>query len=133
MEKNDYILMNKQKKQELKFLKYVIKKLELKTWDKSDLVDIYNEFLNFCKILNLDEINLLRKGEVSLGKYCNLDYKNIDEVKTRIYIIFNNIEELDIPICIVLIAAITKLSISEFEGKKNFNDIKNNFNDDEEE
>jgi hypothetical protein len=106
------------KKLELKFLRLVIDELDKDTWDETSLNKIYKNFLKFSKKIETDELSLLRFGEVFLRECINVTTINKDNSKSIILSILNNIEELEIPVVIVMIAAIVKLSLCNDENKE---------------
>lgn len=119
---------------EYKFFKSIVKitNAKHKHITKDDINKIYKSFIKFCKKMKLDELDLLRKGEVFLGKYCDtIDYSNLDEVLDAINRCFYNAIELTSPVALVMIAAISKLSLAEFDGKEIINkETDNNENED---
>ncbi len=103
--------MDKQGKLEYNFLKRVtITNMVKDTWDKNDLDNLYKEFKFFLAKSNINELGILRKGEVLLGQYCNITDYNYNTCKNMIYQILNT-DELAIPIQIAIIGALLKLYI----------------------
>lgn len=114
--------MDKQGKLEYKFLSRVtIQNMTKDAWNISDLEFLYKEFQFFIAKSNIEEISILRKGEVLLGQYCDLNNYSIDNCKDMIYKIINS-DELAIPIQIAIIGAILKISIEKLNMKENNND-----------
>lgn len=107
--------MNKIRRQEIKFITYITTKLDKEVWTKEDLQDIYKRFKIFTRNLNLDEIDLLRKGEVFLGNYIY----NITNIKDTIYKILEAAtNDLNISVSITMIAALIKLSLEKLNDEK---------------
>ena len=107
--------MDKIRRQEIKFITYITTKLDKEVWTKEDLQDIYKRFKIFTQNLNLDEIDLLRKGEVFLGNYIY----NITNIKDTIYKILEAAtNDLNISVSITMIAALIKLSLEKLNDKK---------------
>lgn len=105
--------MDKQGKLEYKFLsRVVIQTITKDKWDISDLEYLYKEFNFFIAKSNIDEISILRKGEVLLGQYCDLKDYSYNICKDMIYKIINS-DELAIPIQIAVIGAILKISLEK--------------------
>ena len=127
---NLYNIFHSFARQEYKFLKAVILRLRKETWDKTDLDYIESKFDYFIRKTKLDKIDLLRKGEVMLGEYCEVDLSNIQDVRDLIYKCIVNIDEISSPICIAIIAALNTLALSEINGKIDFKDIERNDEDD---
>lgn len=114
--------MDKQGKLEYKFLsRVVIQSMTKDTWDISDLKFLYKEFQFFIAKSNIEEISILRKGEVLLGQYCDLTSYSFNNCKDMLYKIVNS-DELAIPIQIAIIGAILKISIEKLNMKENNND-----------
>ena len=104
-------MLDKQGKLEYNFLKRVtITNITKDTWDKDDLQYLYKEFQFFLVKSNIDELSILRKGEVLLGQYCNIEDSNYNTCKNMIFNILNT-NELAIPIQIAIIGALLKLYI----------------------
>lgn len=104
-------MLDKQGKLEYNFLKRVtITNITKDTWDKDDLQYLYKEFQFFLVKSNIDELSILRKGEVLLGQYCNIEDYNYNACKNMIFNILNT-NELAIPIQIAIIGALLKLYI----------------------
>lgn len=107
--------MDKIRRQEIKFITYITTKLDKEVWTKEDLQDIYKRFKTFTRNLNLDEIGLLRKGEVFLGNYIY----NITNIKDTIYKILEAAtNDLNISVSITMIAALIKLSLEKLNDEK---------------
>lgn len=107
--------MDKIRRQEIKFITYITTKLDKEVWTKEDLQDIYKRFKIFTQNLNLDEIDLLRKGEVFLGNYIY----NITNIKDTIYKILEAAtNDLNISVSITMIAALIKLSLEKLNDEK---------------
>ncbi len=107
--------MDKIRRQEIKFITYITTKLDKEVWTKEDLQDIYKRFKIFTRNLNLDEIDLLRKGEVFLGNYIY----NITNIKDTIYKILEAAtNDLNISVSITMIAALIKLSLEKLNDEK---------------
>lgn len=107
--------MDKIRRQEIKFITYITTKLDKEVWTKEDLQDIYKRFKIFTQNLNLDEIDLLRKGEVFLGNYIY----NITNLKDTIYKILEAAtNDLNISVSITMIAALIKLSLEKLNDEK---------------
>lgn len=107
--------MDKIRRQEIKFITYITTKLDKEVWTKEDLQDIYKRFKTFTQNLNLDEIDLLRKGEVFLGNYIY----NITNIKDTIYKILEAAtNDLNISVSITMIAALIKLSLEKLNDEK---------------
>ena len=125
-------MLTKPERLEYNFFKKVHKIIRKDNITKEDLIKIYKYFKKFCDKLHLDEIDLLRKGEVFLGRYCDsIDYKDLDKVYDVLDKCFYNSIELTSPVTLVMIATITKLALAEFEGKEIINkETDNNENDD---
>ena len=112
--------MDKQSKLEYNFLKKVTIVTAKDLWDKGDLETLYRDFEFFLARSNINEISILRKGEVMLGGYCNTEDNDYNKCKDMIYRIINDNELLP-PIMIAMIGALLKIYLSE---KQNYNDIK---------
>ena len=107
--------MDKIRRQEIKFITYITTKLDKEVWTKEDLQDIYKRFKIFTQNLNLDEIDLLRKGGVFLGNYIY----NITNIKDTIYKILEAAtNDLNISVSITMIAALIKLSLEKLNDEK---------------
>ena len=107
--------MDKIRRQEIKFITYITTKLDKEVWTKEDLQDIYKRFKIFTRNLNLDEIDLLRKGEVFLGNYIY----NITNIKDTIYKILEAAtNDLNVSVSITMIAALIKLSLEKLNDEK---------------
>lgn len=102
---------------EYNYLKKVILLLEKETWSVDDLKTIQREFRKFVKKNDLNELDLLRKGEVMLAEYCEVDLSDLNDVKDMMFKCFNAIDEISSPICLVIVSALNKLALSEIEGK----------------
>lgn len=101
-------------KSDEKFLKQVILRLNKENWNINDINYLYNKFLDFINKENLNELSLLRYGEALSGKALDcINYKDINNVKLNIFNLLNNIEKLDIPVIVNIIAVILKLTILE--------------------
>ena len=122
--------LNSFKRQEYKFLKAIILRLRRETWDKTDLDFIESKFDYFIRKTKLDKINILRKGEVMLGEYSEVNLSNIQDVRDLIYKCIANIDEISSPICVAIISALNTLALAEINGKLNYNNIKKERNDD---
>jgi len=110
--------MDKQGKLEYQFLKRVTIAVMVKDiWDKETLDQLYREFQFFLVKSNIEEISILRKGELLLGQYCNITDYSYNVCKDTIYKILNT-DELAIPVQIAIIGAILKLYLEYY------NDIK---------
>ena len=106
--------MDAQGKLEYKFLKRVTVSVIVEdTWDEDIIKRLYREFQFFVAKSNIDEIGILRKGEVMLGEYCNIDDFSFKRCQDLIYKIINT-DELAIPIQIAIIGAILKLYIEHY-------------------
>lgn len=116
--------MDKFSKYEYDLLSYVIKKLDKQVWTEEDIRDIYKQIQKFNKKADINELDIMRKGEVFLGKYCEVDLSNIQDVRDLILQIVNNLESFRIPILVAILEALTKLALSEIDGKINYNDLK---------
>lgn len=101
--------MDKQGKLEYNFLKRITVAVIVEdTWDKEIIQRLYREFQFFIAKSNIEEISILRKGEVMLGQYCNITDYSYKTCQDMIYKIINSFE-LAIPIQIAIIGAILKL------------------------
>ena len=116
--------MDKFSKYEYDLLSYVIKKLDKIVWTEEDIRDIYKQIQKFNKKADINELDIMRKGEVFLGKYCEVDLSNTQDVRDLIFQIVNNLESFRIPILVAILEALTKLALSEIDGKINYNDLK---------
>lgn len=123
--------MDKFSKYEYDLLSYVIKKLDKQVWTEEDIRDIYKQIQKFNKKADINELDIMRKGEVFLGKYCEVDLSNIQDVRDLILQIVNNLESFRIPILVAILEALTKLALSEIDGKINYNDLKGGDNNGE--
>lgn len=123
--------MDKFSKYEYDLLSYVIKKLDKQVWAEEDIRDIYKQIQKFNKKADINELDIMRKGEVFLGKYCEVDLSNIQDVRDLILQIVNNLESFRIPILVAILEALTKLALSEIDGKINYNDLKGGDNNGE--
>lgn len=112
--------MNKTQRQEIKFLKYIVLKLDKEVWTEEDIQDIYIKFKLFLSNLDLDEISILRKGEVFLGPYIDtVDITNLEQLKQLIFnILTAATEDLNVQVAITIIGALTKLSLEKLNNKK---------------
>lgn len=100
-------------KSDEKFLKQVILRLKKNNWDIKDIEYLYDKFLDFIKEENLDELSLLRYGEALSGKALDcINYHDINNVRLNIFNLLNNMEKLDIPVIVNIIAAILKLTLN---------------------
>lgn len=113
-----------EKRFKYKFLKNVILRLDKHSWTEEDLRFIDNEFKKFIKRIKVEEIAALRSGEMFLGKYCEVDLSNIDDVRDLIYKCCDSIDQISSDVCIVIVGALTRLALSEIDGKYNVNEIK---------
>lgn len=118
------MILGKSQQNEYNFLKYVIMKLNKETWDETDLENIYKKYELFLERMNLNELSMLRVGESMLGEYCEVDLANIQDVKDLVTKCLNAFEEITIPVCIVIIGALTKLALSTISGREDFNKLK---------
>lgn len=109
---------------EYKFLKNVLNLYKKEIWTDKELRVIDSEFNKFTKRTKLDNIAILRKGEVMLGEYCDVDMTDIQDVRDLIYKCLDNMEDISIPVGLAIIAAINKLALSNIDGKENFNNLK---------
>ena len=109
---------------EYKFLKNVLSLYKKEVWTDKELRVIDSEFNKFTKRTKLDSIAILRKGEVMLGEYCDVDMTDIQDVRDLIYKCLDNMEDISIPVGLAIIAAINKLALSNIDGKENFNNLK---------
>ena len=109
---------------EYKFLKNVLNLYKKEVWTDKELRVIDSEFNKFTKRTKLDSIAILRKGEVMLGEYCDVDMTDIQDVRDLIYKCLDNMEDISIPVGLAIIAAINKLALSNIDGKENFNNLK---------
>lgn len=116
--------MDKFSKYEYDLLSYVIKKLDKQVWAEEDIRDIYKQIQKFNKKADINELDIMRKGEIFLGKYCEVDLSNIQDVRDLILQIVNNLESFRIPILVAILEALTKLALSEIDGKINYNNLK---------
>ena len=123
--------MDRFSKYEYDLLSYVIKKLDKQVWVEEDIRDIYKQIQKFNKKADINELDIMRKGEVFLGKYCEVDLSNIQDVRDLILQIVNNLESFRIPILVAILEALTKLALSEIDGKINYNDLKGGDNNGE--
>lgn len=106
-------------KSDEKFLKQVILRLKKENWTINDINYLYDKFLDFIKKENLDELSLLRYGEVLSGKALDcIDYNNIDNIRLNIFNLLDNIDKLNIPIIVNVIAAILKLTILNYKKEE---------------
>lgn len=105
--------MDKQGKLEYNFLKRVVIMNSTKDkWNLEDIEYLYKEFQFFLTKSNIEEISILRKGEVFLGKYCDIEECSYISCKDMIFKIINS-DELAIPIQIAIIGALLKLCIEK--------------------
>lgn len=107
-----------------KFLKLVIKQSHKDLWTEFNLRLIDKEFKKFMKKLKIDEIIALRTGEIFLGKYCEVDLKDINDVKDLVSKCCNAIDEISPHVCIVIVGALVRLALSEIDGKHDINEFK---------
>lgn len=106
-------------KSDEKFLTYVIKRLKKQNWDLNDIKFLYYKFLYFINEENLNEISLLRYGETLAGKTLDtINYNDINNVKTKIYLVLDNMEKLSIPVMTNIIAVILKLTLEKYKEEK---------------
>lgn len=112
-------------KLEYKYLNSAISFVELDKVQKKDFEKLDNSFKEFVKKVPADELSLLRKGEVFLGKYSKLaltySYDKIQDLISRILHSTLIDEEIYESAAVVMIAALVKIAIS---FKINYNDIK---------
>ena len=112
------------------YLKSIILRLKKETWNKSDLEFIDAKFDKFIKKTKLNKIDILRKGEVMLGEYCEVDMSNIQDIRDLIYKCLVNIDEISSPICVAIISALNTLALAEANGTKvDFNKERNDENE----
>ena len=110
--------MDKQGKLEYMFLKRVTVTVIVEDeWDKSTIENLYREFQFFLAKSNINELSILRKGEVMLGQYCNITDYSYKTCQNMIYTIINT-NELAIPIQIAIIGAILKLYLENNNNKE---------------
>lgn len=115
----------KYQKSEYKFLEYCIKIINQNIFGIKDLENIYKEFKKFVNNNNLDELALLRKGELMLGEYCEVNTNNLQDVYNLLLKLINNLEEIETPVLIVIIGALAKIALAKQNNEElNFNDIK---------
>ena len=115
----------KYQKSEYKFLEYCIKIINQNTFGIKDLENIYKEFKKFVNNNNLDELALLRKGELMLGEYCEVNTNNLQDVYDLLLKLINNLEEIETPVLVVIIGALAKIALAKQNNEElNFNDIK---------
>lgn len=112
------------KNKDYSYLKKVILRLNKKQWNIKDFKYIDDLSNRYIKNNNLDKLSLLRYGEVLLGKYCDIDYSNLDNSRRYIEMLLDDMDNFNITVLITLIITITQLVISTNDGKINFNDIK---------
>ena len=115
---------NKDTRAKYKFLKNVILTLDKKNWSTKELQYIYNEYKIFLKRINVDELAALRTGEIFLGKYCNVDYKDANDVRDLTYKCIEAMDEITPNVCTAIIGALVKLSLAEIEGKYDYQKLK---------
>ena len=116
---------NKDTRAKYKFLKNVILTLDKKNWSTKELQYIYNEYKIFLKKIGVDEISALRTGEIFLGKYCNVDFNDVNDVRDLVYKCCEAMEEITPNVCTAIIGALVKLSLASINGEKlDFNDFK---------
>lgn len=115
----------KYQKSEYKFLEYCIKIINQNIFGIKDLENIYKEFKKFVNNNNLDELALLRKGELMLGEYCEVNTNNLQDVYDLLLKLINNLEEIETPVLVVTIGALAKIALAKQNNEElNFNDIK---------
>lgn len=115
----------KYQKSEYKFLEYCIKIINQSIFGIKDLENIYKEFKKFVNNNNLDELALLRKGELMLGEYCEVNTNNLQDVYDLLLKLINNLEEIETPVLVVIIGALAKIALAKQNNEElNFNDIK---------
>ena len=115
----------KYQKSEYKFLEYCIKIINQNIFGIKDLENIYKEFKKFVNNNNLDELALLRKGELMLGEYCEVNTNNLQDVYDLLLKLINNLEEIETPVLVVIIGALAKIALDKQNNEElNFNDIK---------
>ena len=115
----------KYQKSEYKFLEYCIKIINQSIFGIKDLENIYKEFKKFVNNNNLDELALLRKGELMLGEYCEVNTNNLQDVYDLLLKLINNLEEIETPVLVVTIGALAKIALAKQNNEElNFNDIK---------
>ena len=115
----------KYQKSEYKFLEYCIKIINQNIFGIKDLENIYKEFKKFVNNNNLDELALLRKGELMLGEYCEVNTNNLQDVYDLLLTLINNLEEIETPVLVVIIGALAKIALAKQNNEElNFNDIK---------
>lgn len=115
----------KYQKSEYKFLEYCIKIINQNIFGIKDLENIYKEFKKFVNNNNLDELALLRKGELMLGEYCEVNTNNLQDVYDLLLKLINNLEEIETPVLVVIIGALAKIALAKQNNEElNFNDIK---------
>lgn len=115
----------KYQKSEYKFLEYCIKIINQNIFGIKDLENIYKEFKKFVNNNNLDELALLRKGELMLGEYCEVNTNNLQDVYDLLFKLINNLEEIETPVLVVIIGALAKIALAKQNNEElNFNDIK---------
>ena len=115
----------KYQKSEYKFLEYCIKIINQNIFGIKDLENIYKEFKKFVNSNNLDELALLRKGELMLGEYCEVNTNNLQDVYDLLLKLINNLEEIETPVLVVIIGALAKIALAKQNNEElNFNDIK---------
>lgn len=112
-------------KSEYKFLEYCIKTINQEIFGIKDLENIYKEFKKFVNKNKFDELTLLRKGEIMLGEYCEVNTNNLLDVYDLLLKLINNLEEIKTPILIVIIGALAKITLAKQNNEElDFNDIK---------
>lgn len=115
----------KYQKSEYKFLEYCIKIINQNIFGIKDLENIYKEFKKFVNNNNLNELALLRKGELMLGEYCEVNTNNLQDVYDLLLKLINNLEEIETPVLVVIIGALAKIALAKQNNEElNFNDIK---------
>lgn len=115
----------KYQKSEYKFLEYCIKIINQNIFGIKDLENIYKEFKKFVNNNNLDELALLRKGELMLGEYCEVNTNSLQDVYDLLLKLINNLEEIETPVLVVIIGALAKIALAKQNNEElNFNDIK---------
>lgn len=119
------------KKLEKTFLTKVIKELDKDKFTKDNLENIDKAFIEFTRKAELDELALLRNGEVMIrNTYGDVidNLNNLENVKAIIFSILDkglDSDELYVPELVVLIGAVVRMSIYKIENKEiNFDDYK---------
>lgn len=117
--------MNKISRAEYNYLHKIIDFLDVENPEKSDLEKLDKEFSVFTQKMKLEEIALLREGEVLLGKFVQLaEVESIKQFQNQINTLVSASvvdNQFNIPVLIVMTGALIKLAISP---KTNINDLK---------